>query len=394
MGKLCAYSSWEIDGFQLKDVSLVIEHIRRWGMPNFLKLFIRKRVKDAEMRLHFFKNRFGGDVVVHGNYLTGNVGDLSIGQVIQRKLIVDFRVSCHLNGCLLLDQDFSHYDLHIVGGGEVIHDLWGGAHNLEARVNPIGSARWSAVLGVGVAGIKSEKGKKLIKKLDRCEFISVRDEGSKEILQPFISKEIEVTACPSFLMALQKDKRACMYKPKSDNGIIGVNLRNWFFPSLPREYVRKDVDFPRQRKRYIKYVRSMLTRLEKEFKLVFIPFCNTDFYFAKDELHGINMKVLLPQSPQKTLETINGFDKMICMRYHSLIFAILTEVPMFLIDYERKTNELANKIKQLNSVLVEDLNRAVTFDVKTSELKRIKAEMRCRAQRNFAKSKFVFLEGK
>ena len=340
------------------------------------------------MRLHFFRNRFGGDAVVHGNYLFSNVGDLSIGQVIQRKLIADFRASCHLNGCLLLDQDFSNYDIHIVGGGGVIHDLWGGVCNLESRVNPIGSAKWSVVLGVGVPGIKSEKGKRLVKKLDRCEFITVRDEGSKEILQPFISKEIEVTACPSFLMAPQKDK------PKSDNGIIGVNLRDWFFPSLPKEYVRKDVDFPRRRKQYIRYIRRELTRLEKEFKLVFIPFDNTDFYFAKDELNGINMKVLLPQSPQKTLETINGFDKMICMRYHSLIFAILAEVPMFVIDYERKTNELVSNIKQLDSVLVEDLDRTVAFDVKTSELRRIKAEMRSRAQQNFVKSKFAFLEAK
>jgi len=291
----------------------------------------------------------GGDVVIQGSYNTSNIGDLAIGQVIKGEM--ERRgFKAHLNGIIYSNQGppptFGKYGIHIIGGGGVIRDYPRGY--LQYRLNPIETVKNSIVLGVGVNGIKTDKGKQIIRKLEKALLITVRDEKSKEILQPLIDKEVIVTACPAFLLKFRKEIQEVKYG--EDKYRLGINLRP--LPSLESiNYI-----FPTKKINYKKYVDSLLYFIEKILKptilltkddvdYFFIPFARQDITFARKHFKKLPIKILPLQLPSKTLSLISTMDRMICMRYHSLIFSIIAEVPVYVISYHSKVEELAKKIK-------------------------------------------------
>lgn len=351
---------------------------------NFLKSCISKGVTEFRIFADYLKTRYSrADVVIHGSYRTGNIGDLAIGKTIEEVIERDFRLKCDLTGFYYSRQNFSNYFLHIIGGGGIIHDF--AKNNLEKRLNPIGTASKSVALGIGVPGIRTHKGKKLIKKLETTELITVRDELSKEKLQPLINKEIFVTACPTFLM--EPEKKTIKFDEKT----CGLSLRDWFSPILTSDgklvhysgYVPRYVDNSKQKKRYLNFLKKNLKELEKSHELIFVPFTPEDIVFVKYYLRKINLKIAPIQSPAETLNLIKNLDTMICMRYHSLIFSLLAEVPLFLINHEDKTDQMAKKF-DLNYINTNEIKGdEEIFFFQSNKINKIKNEMRNRAKQNF-----------
>jgi polysaccharide pyruvyl transferase WcaK-like protein len=325
-------------------------------------------------------------VIIHGSYNTSNVGDKAIGETIKKSIEDLFNLDCETLGYYHSAQTFRRFEYYIIGGGGIIHDF--AKNNLANRLTPFGSASKNIVLGVGVSGIRTTNGKKLIKKLESADLITVRDEYSKNILSKYINKKIHVTACPAFLLEPTNAKA-----PSNNQKKCGISLRDWFNPvvkwknissEIPLDYYPKDIDHKIKKEEYINFIKNNLYNLQKEYKLYFIPFHLDDIKFAHRYLTNLNIKVYPVHSPIRTLNLINTMDRMICMRYHSLIFSIIAEKPLFVIDYCQKTKEITNRF-DINSIDINNINfkEKLNFFESLEKIKDIKNIMRERAQQNF-----------
>lgn len=344
------------------------------GKINTIKLIIH-------CGLDYFKNLFQSNgVIIQGSYETGNVGDLAIGKAIKSFLYKNFNISSNLTGYYYPLQNFKKYYLHIIGGGGIIHDYYEG--NIRKRVLPFGTAKKNVVLGVGVKGFNTKYGKKLVSKLNVADLITVRDKLSKEKLSAYIdNKKIYVTACPAFLLEANKTKND-LTEENYNKLKCGISLRDWFFN---KKYVKNYVDLNKQKNRYLQFVYKNLNSLQKKYDLFFIPFTPNDYHFALKHLKGkfdINIKAL--QSPQMTLNTINLVDKMICMRYHSLVFSLITKKPMFVISYADKTYSIAKEFN-IPYIDIEKIKgyEKIEFYNNNNRIREINKIMKKRANKNF-----------
>ena len=348
-------------------------------------------------RLQQLQSKIGAPIVIQGSYNTGNIGDLAIGVTIQNELC-NIGMCNHLSGFINDYRgrmpNFKNYDYHIIGGGGVIRDYPPG--NLETRLGPIGTAKKGSILmSVGFDGLRTEKGKELIKKLDECKLITVRDEKSQENLQPFIDKNVEVSACPTFLMEPVKTRVRITHK-----NVVGLNLHNFYKNSYgwsDYAYYPKKIDLKERRKQYLDYLNKTLkpnlNEIAKENQIVFIPFTRDDNVFAKEHLNDIPMRVLPLQPPQETLATIQKVDRMICMRYHSIIFSIIAKKPVFVVSYQNKTRELSKKLKGVTFVdFLEPEQIEIDFTITSGQLSKIKYEMVNSAKKNFEKLESLILQ--
>jgi len=348
-------------------------------------------------RLQYLQSKIGAPIVIQGSYNTGNIGDLAIGATIQNEL-KKIGLYSHLNGSINLWRgcapSFKKYDYHIIGGGGVIRDYPQGY--LEPRLKPIGTAKkGSMLMSVGFNGLRTENGKKIIKKLEDCKSITVRDEKSKKNLQLFIDKNIEVVACPAFLL---KSKKTCGII--TDRNVVGLNLNN-FYKNIYRwgdyAYFPRKIDLEIRRKQYINYLNKTLKpnlmEITKENQIVFIPFTQDDIIFAKEHFKEIPMQFLPLQPPLETLAAIEKVDRMICMRYHSLIFSIIAKKPVFVISYQNKTRELLKKLKGVTFVdFLEPEPIEVDFTISINQLSKIKYEMINSAKKNFEKFESLIMQ--
>jgi len=331
------------------------------------------------------KTKMGNNVVVQGSYNTANIGDLAIGFSIKNKL-EEKGIASHLNGSIQSNNwpIFNNYDYHIIGGGGVIRDF--PPNYLETRLNPIGTAKKASIaFGVGFNGIRTNEGRKIIKKLEECAFITVRDQKSKENLKRFIDTEIRVSACPAFLTKPKKSKI------RINEGTIGINLRaiddienQWGKYS----YFPDNIDLDKIKTWYINYLHTTLKpelqHLSNENELIFLPFTRHDIVFARQHLDDIPIRILPLQTPGETLDTIQKVNKMICMRYHSIIFSIIAEKPVFIISYQDKTRQLSETLA--NAAYVDFLNPKnidINFCISHGQIKKIKNSMILSAKKAF-----------
>lgn len=334
--------------------------------------------------LQNLKSYFGSEAIIQGSYLTSNIGDMALAYIIKDELR-KMGIKAHINGFLTsrffkFKPNFSKYKLHILGGGGSLRD--DNPKYLKNQLFGIGIPNKTIAIGMGVPGIRTKEGRSIIKKLDKCSFITVRDITSKNNLQPFLSKEVIVTACPVFLLKRGISK----IKLKRENKrVIGINLKDI---SEKGEYLfyPKIFDIKRFKQRYHKFItgifRRQLLDLSKEADLVFIPFTKEDIKFAKKMLPK-NIRILPLQSPPETLDTINRVDNMICMRYHSLVYSILAEKPTFVISYADKVRDLVKKIENINYMDLSDFkHKEIKFN-QSKDMIKIKNKMIKKAKKNF-----------
>lgn len=286
-------------------------------------------------------------IVVHGAYDSGNVGDRVIGWTLYIFLSKYLSLPTHLIGVpshrTYLPSNKLWYPaykskLFVVGGGGVI------PHHLPQIARGILSSQRSMVIGVGcreTTFFKYEH-KKLIKCLNICEYISVRDKYSQHILSSLLNREIHKTACPSFLLYFirstlkLKKKRDCKEKLK-----IGIAL--YSLDQLAKEFeVRKSS----WKKEFLTYIKNELKRLSKDANIYFIPFAPEDEEFARKYLNTvIPVGNIFPLAdPIITLRRVDNMDYMICMRFHSLVFSLITETPFYAISYDSKMSAFLEEI--------------------------------------------------
>ncbi|WP_254807835.1 polysaccharide pyruvyl transferase family protein [Natronosalvus amylolyticus] len=273
---------------------------------------------------------------VNGAYWTGNVGDRAIAHSIKNHLSKEGK------GVELFPKNIgaTRSNVHILGGGGVLRDCRAAMNEsdpeiLKRRLDWVTSSKKSAILGVGVPGFKTTEAQELIEtRLANVDLITVRDKWSQNKLRDYFDGEIHTTACPAFLLNDPKS-------PSTD--ATGVNFRPWpnYQPDVMSYHFDFDegMDIPKSRQIYIKNAQRICGEIENP---VFIPFAKEDEEFAKKYL---DVKILPYKfSVQTTLERISGVNKMVSMRYHSLLFSAITDTPVLAIAYQPKVSFLAERI--------------------------------------------------
>lgn len=264
-------------------------------------------------------------IAVCGSYTTGNIGDRAIGEAILSALSDDG----HTN------QLYSHrlkapsHKYRVLGGGGVIHDRQTDA--MKRRLEYV--SKGGVALGIGALPPITRAGADRISEaLDTAALITTRDDRSKNILTDLTETSVSVTSCPAFTL----DPPQLSRSEKT-----GVNFRPWF-EEVPTElesyFGYPDVPLSRAKKEYLNNIRNIIDDVVNP---VFIPFHYSDYKFAKKNL---NVPVLDYQySVSQTLRRVASTARMICTRYHSLVFSILTSTPSFAIGYAPKVRDLCER---------------------------------------------------
>ena len=268
------------------------------------------------------------DIGIQGSYHTGNIGDQAIGRTLTTQFS-DMGLRTRSFGKQI---EHSNAPLHILGGGGVLHD-WYGTDHLRHRLKFVSDG--GAAIGVGVPGFSTTTGRELIRSgLSDVRLITVRDEWSRKRLEPYYDGPLHVTACPTLI-------RQDPEKPLSHR--TGVNFRRWFHidSNVLSEHFDydDDIDLEKENENYLQNIRRICNAVEDP---VYIPFHKRDERFAEEYL---DIEILpYTFSDQATLERVSAVEKMVCMRYHSLVFAIICNKPVIPIAYEPKVSQLANRV--------------------------------------------------
>ncbi|WP_411965801.1 polysaccharide pyruvyl transferase family protein [Haloferax sp. YSMS24] len=268
------------------------------------------------------------NVGVQGSYWTTNIGDRAIGESIYQKLggeQKDIRLfSNHIQR--------SNAAIHVLGGGGVMHDFYGVDH-LRRRLDYVEDG--GAIIGVGVPGVQSDTGKRLLSEgLSDVRLITVRDERSRNRLKPYYDGEIHLTACPALTL-----KNPSV--PTTDK--TGVSFRPWF--DLDKETLKnyfgynEKIQIEDAKEKYIENIRDICNSVRNP---VFIPFHIDDERFAKRHL-DIEVYPYV-YSVEETLKRVSSVNRMVAMRYHALVFSIICRKPVLAIDYSPKVSSLASRV--------------------------------------------------
>lgn len=297
-------------------------------MIEFLKNI---RYKERLKTLEEFR---GGDVAIQGSYGGSNVGDNMLGETIRNYIESEGR-KCTLFGHP--HKNFSRWRYLVVGGGGIIYPDSEG--NLEYRMSAVESAKNFSVHGVGVPRL-DERAEGLLDSLEEADKITVRDKFSKDNLAEFIDSEIRVTVDPVF-------SRYNGYEA-TNSSIIGVNFKSISkkrLDSFKEHYnLSNDVDFEEANKQYKEYCRALWEKVNEDNRAEFIPFELEDKDFAKEiGIESSNIRELM--SPNDKIDHIGeNISKMVCTRYHSLIFSLITGTPVNVISYAPKVSNLCERV--------------------------------------------------
>lgn len=271
------------------------------------------------------------DVSIIGSYATGNVGDLAIGKSIKSNLTrVGIKSNLFSRKVLLFDDS-----VRILGGGGLIHENRKNKvqRDLELLNND------SMIIGIGVGPINDEELRENIRDtISDLSVVTVRDQKSKEILEEIVDTTIHSLACPAFLLNIPESTKTYY---------TGISLR-----PLPQKYIHYEtnnknnnvsdiygqIGFSHIQDKYIDNICMMRRKLDN---LKHIPFHHMDTKFINNIDNVDAFKYTY--DVDNTLQRVTSADRMICMRYHSLVFSILADKPSIAIAYAPKVAALAER---------------------------------------------------
>jgi polysaccharide pyruvyl transferase CsaB len=243
-------------------------------------------------------------------------------------------------------------DLVVIGGGGIFHDYWGFNPNAFLTDHHWGISFYTApaVLGalynkpvmlyaVGIGPLLSEHGKKFTKAAcGAATVITVRDEPSKQLLESIgvDPARVTVTADPAF--GFNTTRQDVELPPISAKPLIGVALRNWdvgIHPSFWEQEAAAGLD---------------LFLADNPGHVLFVPFQRLEGQPEDDLSVAIrvrsNMKhheratvLSAALSPQQLFTVLSQCDLVVGMRLHSLILAVLGNVPVLALSYDSKVEQ-------------------------------------------------------
>jgi polysaccharide pyruvyl transferase CsaB len=202
--------------------------------------------------------------------------------------------------------------------------------------------------------------------LKQCHFIMVRDETSASVVEQLIGERPLVTADAVWALLPTMVERPSnpLFEPDGQFFRLGLSLRPC--GGFDAE----------QQKALVQVLSQFSGQLGKPLELVLLP-CQTTMDVAVLEAvaqqvqEAVNLQargqVKVIQAPVAHLsKAIAGCHAVLGMRYHSLVSAILHQVPVFALDYDPKVQALATQlglpvkaVSQLSTLRVEQLFEAL-----------------------------------
>lgn len=255
---------------------------------------------------------------------------------------------------------FINTDLFISGGGGLLQDTYPTGiisgplphYLLYALVAKLFGKK-VMFYAQGMGPITTPYGKFLTKLIaNRVDLITVRDEGSKELLQKLgVTKpKTLVTADPvlaitppqeEVILSIQKK-----YNINSSENWVGISVRPWFKLEDYKEKIATTCDYIVE---------------EAKAKILFIPMEHEHDYKVSLEIqekmqHSNHATIMdANHNVEEYLCAVSLMDIVVGMRLHSLIFAAASNVPVVGIIYDPKVKSLLQRISMENySVDVEN----------------------------------------
>lgn len=238
-------------------------------------------------------------------------------------------------------------DLFISGGGSLLQDVTG-----SFSVPYYLSLAWLAKLQ-GVKTVYYAQGAGPLNKfwsrkltalsLNRFNLLGVRDQGSYNLLKQIgVKQKLNLTVDPVFALA---DFEYNLHKKIKGKLEIGVAVRPW------------SAD-------YISELAAGLNRFSAESSCKFLLF---SFHKGSDEKTAVQLQKLLkaeselvklPNQPNKALSFFSELDLFVGVRLHSLIFALLNQIPLLAISYDPKVTGLMADLDSLPCLEITELKAA------------------------------------
>ncbi|ADQ13947.1 polysaccharide pyruvyl transferase CsaB [Halanaerobium hydrogeniformans] len=235
-------------------------------------------------------------------------------------------------------------DLFISGGGSLLQDITGSG-SVPYYLGLFWLAKLqnckTAFYAQGVGPLNKKRSRLLTAfSLNRFDFIGVRDKASQQLLKDIgLKKDIKLTVDPVF--ALYKRENVVRQKIKGELK-IGVSVRPW-----PTSYLNE--------------LAKGLNGFAQKYKVGYQLF---PMHKGSDEKTSQELKELLDADgeiidlaaePEAALKEFSLLDLFLGVRLHSLIFALINQIPSLALSYDPKIEGLIDPIDYLPLLKLEGL---------------------------------------
>ncbi|WP_042350944.1 polysaccharide pyruvyl transferase CsaB [Bacillus massiliigorillae] len=189
----------------------------------------------------------------------------------------------------------------------------------------------------GIGPVTSTWGKILMKMANLADFVTVRDQFSKDYLHNLGVKKPETVVTSDIVFAFKKkEDSACMdsLQLKGDEKLVAVSMRPWFEHTKQFEQTAQILD-------------ELIEK--KGVTPVFVPMeghhdTNASQQVMKHMKHS-DKTIMLGEkfTPNQYLNFISNCEMTIGMRLHALIFSTLSGVPHIGLSYDKKVESLLKR---------------------------------------------------
>lgn len=236
-------------------------------------------------------------------------------------------------------------DIQVLAGGPLM-DIPG---LLPIEYAFVASRAEKQVIGCGLGPLFSQFYARSVGRiLNSADRILLRDEGSLQAARGLIGadRDIRVAADPALHFYSG-------YKPaaQANGNAVGFALRKIQrqYLAFPRDFERLEEGFDRDMQLFIKNIGQGAE----------VSFLSMSTYFRGHDDREYYLKLLAGDPDLRarivlesltlddTIERFAGMSYMIAMRYHSIIFSIITEVPFLAIMYDLGKGKIGNLIREL-----------------------------------------------
>ena len=252
-------------------------------------------------------------------------------------------------------REIMHSSIFIMGGGTQIYDYCGRMKRLKVMSEMFIILLWANffceriyLLGIGVEPLSTTWGRFLSKQMCRlADFISVRDKSSYEILNGLglgntVTVSFDLTA---LLQPLSNNDKSLVKKTYTKN--LGVSVLPFF--EIYDDDKEKDLLFVHE------IAKGLNQWLKRDCQSLIYLFVFKGKSKADDvlitemlrkQLNPVERVKLIPYNPDpvETLYKVAQCHAFLGMRYHSCVFAYLTNTPLLIINYFQKCQALAEEI--------------------------------------------------
>jgi polysaccharide pyruvyl transferase CsaB len=258
----------------------------------------------------------------------------------------------------------SSCDLVILGGGGLFHDYWGVDSKAILTSAHSGFAFYASVAllaaiykkklmlsAVGVGPIFSDQGRQLMKSIaSQAELITVRDRDSQQQLinLGIPGQKITLTADAVFSLANTPSPKAAT---PFESILLGVSLRHWDVGIDPAKWQQE-----------IALALDLFLDAHPTARVQFIPMQNSKEHFLDD--YGLSRSIqrslrnkvrtsILPRNSSiaDCLSSIAQCSLFLGMRLHSIILALMNQLPVIGINYDPKVQALLSQFNMENNLV-------------------------------------------